>query len=93
MQELRKTDPGGLRQGARRGEAGVGRATRASIATYDDETIAAVDKFRADKRLNYQGNPPGLVDQRFVDALKAAYLDEAKVEAVIVRRGRLPSPC
>ena len=47
-------------------------------ATFDDETIAAVDKFRADKKLNYQGNAPGLVDQRFVDAVKAAYLEKRK---------------
>ena len=26
---------------------------------YDAEAIAAVDKFRADRNLNYQGNPPG----------------------------------
>ena len=45
---------------------------------FDDETIAAVDKFRADRQLNYQGNPAGLVDQRFVDALKAAYLAKRK---------------
>ena len=37
-----------------------------------------MDKFRADKKLNYQGNPPGLVDQRLVDALKAAYLEKRK---------------
>ena len=36
-----------------------------------------MDKFRADK-LNYQGNPPGLVDARFVDALQAAYLEKRK---------------
>ena len=48
------------------------------FAAFDDETIAAVDKFRADQKLNYQGNPPGLVDQRFVDALKAAYLAKRK---------------
>ena len=40
--------------------------------------LRAVDKFRAEKKLNYQGNPPGLVDQRFVDALKAAYLEKRK---------------
>jgi uncharacterized Ntn-hydrolase superfamily protein len=48
------------------------------FGVFDDETIAAVDKFRADQKLNYQGNPPGLVDQRFVDALKAAYLAKRK---------------
>jgi uncharacterized Ntn-hydrolase superfamily protein len=47
-------------------------------AQYDEETIAAVDKFRADRNLNFQGNPPGLVDARFVDALKAAYLAKKK---------------
>lgn len=38
--------------------------------------MAAVDKFRADKGLNYQGNPGGLVDARFVDALRAAYIEK-----------------
>lgn len=47
-------------------------------STFDDEAVAAVDKFRADNGLNFQGNPPGLVDQRFVDALKAAYLAKRK---------------
>ena len=68
---------GRLRQGDRRGAPGVGRL-HARLRGYDDEAIAAVDKFRADKKLNYQGNPPGLVDQRFVDALKAAYLEKRK---------------
>src|SRR5687768_11567504 len=75
MQELRKSSPA-------RSEKAIAEAKQASAAynrdyaTFDDETIAAVDKFRADKSLNYQGNPPGLVDQRFVDALKAAYLEK-----------------
>jgi uncharacterized Ntn-hydrolase superfamily protein len=45
---------------------------------YDEEAIAAVDKFRADRKLNYQGNPAGLVDVRLVDALKTAYLEKKK---------------
>jgi len=45
---------------------------------YDDEAIAAVDKFRADKGLVYQGNPPGLVDERFITALRAAYFAKRK---------------
>jgi uncharacterized Ntn-hydrolase superfamily protein/2-keto-3-deoxy-L-rhamnonate aldolase RhmA len=45
---------------------------------FDDETIAAVDKFRTDNAMNYQGNPPGLVDARFVDALRAAYFKTKK---------------
>lgn len=48
------------------------------FATFDDETIAAVDKYRTDNKLNYQGNAPGLVDDRLVDALKTAYLAKRK---------------
>jgi uncharacterized Ntn-hydrolase superfamily protein len=47
-------------------------------AIFDDETIAAVDKFRTDKKLDYQGDAAGLVDQRLVDALKTAYLQKLK---------------
>lgn len=47
-------------------------------ATFDDETIAAVDKYRTDNKLNYQGNAPGLVDERLVASLKAAYLAKQK---------------
>jgi uncharacterized Ntn-hydrolase superfamily protein len=53
-------------------------APPAEFRLYDEEAIAAVDKFRADKKLNYRGNPPGLVDARFVDALRAAYLLKKK---------------
>jgi uncharacterized Ntn-hydrolase superfamily protein len=45
---------------------------------FDEEAVAAVDKFRADKGLNYQGNPPGLVDARLIDALRAAYFAKRK---------------
>jgi uncharacterized Ntn-hydrolase superfamily protein len=48
------------------------------FATFDDETIAAVDKFRSDKGLNYQGNAPGLVDARLIDALRNAYFARRK---------------
>jgi hypothetical protein len=77
MQELRKTNPATY-------EKALAEAKQASVtynqhfATFDDGTIAAVDKFRADNALNYQGNPPGLVDQRFVDALRAAYFAKRK---------------
>ena len=47
-------------------------------AQYDEETINAVDKFRADRGLNYQGNPPGLVDARMIDALRSAYIDKKR---------------
>jgi len=45
---------------------------------FDEEAVAAVDKFRADKGLNYQGNAPGLVDARLIDALRAAYFAKRK---------------
>ncbi|MBK9240481.1 MAG: hypothetical protein IPL75_09465 [Acidobacteria bacterium] len=45
---------------------------------FDEEAIAAVDKFRADNAMTYQGNAPGLVDARFIDALRAAYFKKRK---------------
>jgi len=47
-------------------------------ATFDDETIAAVDKFRKDRNLDYQGDAPGLVDARLIDALRSAYFEKRK---------------
>jgi uncharacterized Ntn-hydrolase superfamily protein len=46
--------------------------------TFDAETIAAVDKFREDHGLGYQGNPAGLVDERFVTALRTAFFEKRK---------------
>ena len=77
MQELRKSNPAAYEKALAEAKQSSAAYAR-DFATFDDETIAAVDKFRADKSLNYQGNPPGLVDQRFVDALKAAYLAKRK---------------
>jgi uncharacterized Ntn-hydrolase superfamily protein len=77
MQELRKTDAAQydkLIAESRKASADYAR----DYAQYDEETIAAVDKFRADKNLNYQGNAAGLVDARMIDALKAAYLAKKK---------------
>jgi uncharacterized Ntn-hydrolase superfamily protein len=73
MRELQKTDRAQYDKLA-------AEAKQASIDLnrYDEETIAAVDKFRADKNLNYQGNAVGLVDQRFIEALRAAYLQKKK---------------
>lgn len=45
---------------------------------YDAEAIAAVDKFRRNKALNYAGNPPGLVDERLIAALTAAYREKRR---------------
>ena len=54
-----------------------GAAAR-ELGRYDDEAIAAVDKFRAEKGLSYQGTPAGLVDERFIEALRAAYFAKQK---------------
>ena len=54
-----------------------GNAAR-ELNVFDEEAIAAVDKFRADNGLTYQGNPPGLVDARFIEALRAAYFKKKK---------------
>jgi uncharacterized Ntn-hydrolase superfamily protein len=77
LAEVRKTDPAAadkLQADARRAQQDYTR----EVATFDDEAVAAVDKFRADQGLNYQGNPPGLVDARFVDALRNAYFSKRK---------------
>src|SRR5438874_1106693 len=77
MRELRKTD-------AAQYDKLIAESRRASTdytrdyAQYDEEAIAAVDKFRADRGLNYQGNPAGLVDARMIEVLKAAYLEKRK---------------
>jgi uncharacterized Ntn-hydrolase superfamily protein len=78
--ELRKTDPAAadkLQAESRRLQQEFTR----EFATYDEEAMAAVDKFRADKSLNYQGNPVGLVDARFIDALRVAYFAKRKSSA------------
>ena len=48
------------------------------LSLYDEEAIAAVDKFRAANNLNYQGNPAGLVDARMIEVLRAAYIKKRK---------------
>jgi uncharacterized Ntn-hydrolase superfamily protein len=77
MQDLRRTKPAEydkIVEDSRRATAAYNR----DYAQYDAETIAAVDKFRADRNLNYQGNPAGLVDARLIDALRKAYLEKKK---------------
>lgn len=79
MQDLRRSDPAKFDQmqaAARKASADYTR----EYATFDAEAIAAVDAFRKANKLVYAGNPPGLVDDRFVTALRAAYLAK--------RRGR-----
>jgi uncharacterized Ntn-hydrolase superfamily protein len=75
--ELRKTDPAQYEKVMAEGRRLSAEYTR-EYAQYDPETIAAVDKFRADRKLDYQGNPAGLVDARLVEALRAAYLDKKR---------------
>ena len=77
MQELRRTNPAQfdkLQAEGRRAAADFAR----DYSQFDAEAVAAVDKFRADKKLTYAGNPPGLVDERLVTALRAAYLEKRK---------------
>ncbi|MEZ5293109.1 MAG: DUF1028 domain-containing protein [Vicinamibacterales bacterium] len=77
MQELRRSDP--ARFDAMQAEARRAAATFArEFSQYDAEAVAAVDKFRADRKLAYSGNPPGLVDDRLVAALRAAYAEKQK---------------
>lgn len=73
MRELQKTDRAQYDK-----LAAEAQQTARDLGRYDDETIAAVDKFRADRNLNYQGSAAGLVDARLIDALRAAYLQKKK---------------
>lgn len=77
MQDLRRSDPAKFDQmqaTARRAAADFAR----DYAQFDAEAIAAVDAFRKEKKLSYAGNPAGLVDERLVAALRAAYLEKKK---------------
>jgi uncharacterized Ntn-hydrolase superfamily protein len=77
LQALRATNPAQADQ-----VQTVGRAAAAAYAKdyaqFDAETVAAVDRFRRDRKLEYPGNPPGLVDARLVTALRAAYAEQRK---------------
>lgn len=43
------------------------------LGLFDAATMDAVDAFRKDHALVFEGNPRGLVDERLVEALRAAY--------------------
>ncbi len=47
-------------------------------ALYDGAAMDAVDAFRKDKKLDYQGSPRGLVDERLVEALREAYFTKRR---------------
>ena len=88
LAELRKTDPAAadkLQAESRR----FSRNTRGSMRCSTKKTQAAVDKFRADKGLNYQGSPAGLVDQRMVDALRARRTSPSESRAEVKKAGEL----
>jgi uncharacterized Ntn-hydrolase superfamily protein len=77
LQALRRSDPAAFDKRAAETRAATEAYAR-DYGRFDDEAIAAVDKFRADKGLNYQGNPAGLVDARLIEALRTAYLAKVK---------------
>jgi len=77
MQELRRSNPAEFEKRTADARTATAAYTR-DFATFDDETIAAVDKFRKDHNLDYQGDAPGLVDARLIDALRTAYFDKKK---------------
>ena len=80
MQDLRRSDPARYDQMQAEGRKAAADFAR-DFSQFDVETVAAVDKFRADRKLAYAGNPPGLVDERLVTALRAAYLEKRKAGA------------
>ncbi|MBW8861326.1 MAG: DUF1028 domain-containing protein, partial [Acidobacteria bacterium] len=77
MQELRRTNPAEFEKRTADARTATAAYNR-DFAIFDDETIAAVDKFRKDHTLDYQGDAPGLVDARLIDALRAAYFEKKK---------------
>ena len=72
LQELRRTNPAQADKVQAEGRAAAVAYAR-DYAQFDAEAVAAVDAFRKDQTLTYAGNPPGLVDERLVKALRAAY--------------------
>lgn len=50
------------------------------LAFYDPVAIDAVDAFRKDHNLAFEGNPRGLVDERLVEALRAAYHQHVRAQ-------------
>jgi hypothetical protein len=80
MVALQKTDRAQYDKLAADARAQQAAYTR-DYGTFDDETIAAVEKFRTDHNLDYQGDPPGLVDARLINALRSAYFEKKKSAA------------
>jgi len=57
------------------------QAYEQQYAVYDVATIEAVDRFRKEHKLDFEGNPRGLVDERFVSALRDRYYAKQKSAA------------
>jgi uncharacterized Ntn-hydrolase superfamily protein len=76
-QELRTANPAEFEK-AQAEQRRAAQEYQRQFAAYDEEAIAAVDKFREAKGLAFAGNPPGLVDERLVAALRAAYLEKRR---------------
>ncbi len=49
-----------------------------AFGVFDAEAIEAVDAFRKERGLDYEGNPRGLVDAALVEALREAYHGQVK---------------
>jgi len=77
MQELQKTDRAQYDKLIAESRRVSTDYTR-DYGQYDAEAVAAVDKFRADRNMNYQGNAAGLVDARLIDALRTAYYEKKR---------------
>jgi uncharacterized Ntn-hydrolase superfamily protein len=75
---LMRTDPEGFKKAIevyRKNAKGFNDA----YASYDTEAVEAVDAFRKANGLDFQGNAPGLVDERLVSLLREKY--HAKVRS------------
>ncbi|HYM25292.1 MAG TPA: DUF1028 domain-containing protein [Vicinamibacterales bacterium] len=77
MQELRKTNQAEYDRIVAENRKATADYNR-DFGTFDEETVAAVDTFRKDHALDYQGDAPGLVDARLIAALRAAYFEKKK---------------
>jgi uncharacterized Ntn-hydrolase superfamily protein len=69
---LMRSDPDGFKKAIEEYRKQSGEFNDA-YASYDVEAIEAVDAFRTENGLDFQGNPPGLVDERLVTLLREKY--------------------
>jgi len=78
--EKMRSDPGGFQQYLDKYRKAA-EAYDAKWSAYDAEAVKAVDAFRKDHDLAFEGDADGLVDARLVEALRAAYYAEAAASA------------